>query len=160
MFTATQKFEISLKCLFRDIDSFHYLPLTPYDATSVRQMTAQADVLFPTRRVLYLAVPASCKARRLLAILADALDLSPLQHGESGQEAQGRIARAYRNTVGLLVIGQAHHLDTHGLHMLRRDNGMCPVILAGDDRLLRTLDRDEYLLSRTQYLYWRPNGLE
>lgn len=162
MFTPAQRFEMSLESVLRCADGVHVFRTTPYNEEFVRLMTAQAATLLPSNRmhrVLTVDVPPPerCGVRRLLSLLLAALEMPPLKPRENRWDAQRRLAPAYHANVELLVVGHAERLDVPGIYLLMRDEGWgCPVILAGDDRLLTTLQQEERLSYRVESVLWQP----
>lgn len=162
MLTPAQWFEMSLETVLCCADGVHVFRTTPYDEEHVQLMTAQAATLLPNHRVLTVEVPPPerCGVRRLLGLLLAAQELPPLKPRENRWDAQRRLASVYHANVELLVVGHAERLDAHGIYLLMRDEGWgCPVILAGDDRLLTTLRQEEGLSYRMDGIRWQPDAV-
>lgn len=112
--------------------------------------------LYPASRIVvarFLEGKKGDKLRLLMAELLEAVGQPAPTRGQTTIELYNRVPLVLWQAADFMILDNAHLLNLHCFHYLRRDKGMVPTILVGrSERLLETLDTDTTILRRSMFL--------
>lgn len=126
------------------------------DEGFVPALRQRIETLYPGSRIAVARFPegkSGDKLRLLMAELLEAAGQPAPTRGQTNIELYSCVPLVLWQAADFLIVGNAHLLNLHCLHYLRRDKGMVPAILVGrSKRLLTTIEKDEMILRRSLFL--------
>jgi hypothetical protein len=128
----------------------------PDDESVIPALQQKIEGLSPGSPVLVARFPggrSGDKLRLLTITLLEAARQPTPTRGQSTYELSNRAKLVLWQQADFLIMDNAHLLNLHCLHFLRRDQGTVPAILVGrNKRLLITIRKDEMISRRSLFL--------